>query len=394
MKILVVAPTPFFASRGTHIRILEEALALEKLGNEITIATYHIGSDIPKDIPTGIDIRRIRRWLFWYKKLEAGPDWQKIVLDVMLIRKVFFLARTKRPDVLYAHLHEGVLIGWIVRKILFWRKMILVSDFHGGLTSEMSSHGYLKGVILKKVFGFVERSIDRMGDVAVASSWENAKFIEGARSRHVETLVDGVSVGRYENMPNKDLLRERWNIPKKKKVFVYTGALIPNKGLALMLEAAATFQKQGGDAHFVFAGFPLEHIERGMREYELEENVQIISPLDYFELPKLLTACDIGIDPKDSSVHQASGKILQYMAAGLPVLCLDRENNRNYLDEGGYYCKGSTAKDLAAYMERCVRSGEELARKGQINRRRARRFGWGIGAKKMSRLLQDALRKE
>ena len=35
MRILVVAPTPFFSNRGTHIRILEEALALEKLGHEI-----------------------------------------------------------------------------------------------------------------------------------------------------------------------------------------------------------------------------------------------------------------------------------------------------------------------------------------------------------------------
>ena len=108
MKILFVAPTPFFADRGTHIRILEEALALEKLGHQITIATYHIGRDIYQDVETKIDVRRIRRWLFWYKKLEAGPDWQKILLDLMLMRKVFYLARTQKPDVIHGHLHEGV----------------------------------------------------------------------------------------------------------------------------------------------------------------------------------------------------------------------------------------------------------------------------------------------
>jgi hypothetical protein len=120
MKILVVAPTPFFSNRGTHIRILEEALALEKLGHDITIATYHIGRDIDTQINTRIDVRRIRRLLFWYKKLEAGPDWQKIILDIMLIRKVFYLARTQRPDIIHGHLHEGVLIGWIIQKIFFW----------------------------------------------------------------------------------------------------------------------------------------------------------------------------------------------------------------------------------------------------------------------------------
>jgi hypothetical protein len=32
LKILMIAPTPFFADRGTHIRILEEALALRRRG--------------------------------------------------------------------------------------------------------------------------------------------------------------------------------------------------------------------------------------------------------------------------------------------------------------------------------------------------------------------------
>ena len=68
MKILIVAPTPFFSDRGTHIRILEEALALEKQGHAITIATYHIGKDIHGSIQTKIDVRRILRLLFWYKK--------------------------------------------------------------------------------------------------------------------------------------------------------------------------------------------------------------------------------------------------------------------------------------------------------------------------------------
>jgi len=64
------------------------------------------------------------RLLFWYKKISAGPDWQKIILDILLIRKTFFLARTQKPDIIHGHLHEGVLIGWIVKKLLFWRNII------------------------------------------------------------------------------------------------------------------------------------------------------------------------------------------------------------------------------------------------------------------------------
>ena len=181
MKILVVAPTPFFSDRGTHIRILEEALALEKRGHTITIVTYHIGADLPEMLHTKIDVRRILRLLFWYKKLEAGPDWQKIILDLMLIRKTFFLARTGRPDIIHGHLHEGVLIGWIVQKLLFWRGIKLVADFHGSLTKEMVSHDYLKATGLQRLFQVVEHWIDNLGDAAVASSWDNAEGINRVR---------------------------------------------------------------------------------------------------------------------------------------------------------------------------------------------------------------------
>jgi hypothetical protein len=156
-QVLMIAPTPFFSDRGTHIRILEEALALTRRGFSVTIATYHIGQDLPEPFATQVEVRRIRRLLFWYKKLEAGPDWQKVILDLMLLRKVFFLARTTRPDILHGHLHEGVLIGWVVQKALFWRRMSLVADFHGSLTREMVSHAYLRTGLLRRLFEWLEQ---------------------------------------------------------------------------------------------------------------------------------------------------------------------------------------------------------------------------------------------
>ena len=52
----MLAPTPFFADRGCHVRIYEEARALQALGHRVTICTYHNGRDLP-----GFDIRRIVR---------------------------------------------------------------------------------------------------------------------------------------------------------------------------------------------------------------------------------------------------------------------------------------------------------------------------------------------
>lgn len=387
MKILVIAPTPFFADRGTHIRILEEALALEKRGHAITIATYHIGRDVHQEIDTKIDVRRILRILFWYKKLEAGPDWQKIILDLMLIKKVFYLARTKKPDIIHAHLHEGVLIGWIAQKFLFWRKIKLVADFHGSLTKEMVSHSYLKGGLLKKIFSLLEKIINNLGDFAVTSSWENSREItESRKGKKVETVLDGVNLDYYEKLPSKAESKTELELPLDKTIITYAGALVMNKGVQYLFEAIKIVLEKNSGAYFVIAGFPVEDAREFIKDNNLSNSIRIINPLNYFDLPQLLNASDMGIDPKDSTTRQASGKILQYMAGGLPVVCFDRENNHEYLGEGAYYDKDISGQGIANGILFFLQNKEDMEKKGGINKKRIRNFSWDISAEKIDNI--------
>jgi glycosyltransferase involved in cell wall biosynthesis len=383
MKILMIAPTPFFADRGTHIRILEEALALEKQGHRVTIATYHIGRNIDTEVKTKIDIRRIRRLLFWYQKLEAGPDWQKIILDVLLLRKVYNLVLDQKPEIIHAHLHEGVLIGWIVKMLLFWRKIKLVADFHGSLTREMVSHQYLQGGFLKKLFDFIEKIIDNLGDFAITSSWENTEEILKLRKdQNVKTVLDGVNLDYYRNLPKKEISKEELELPPDKVIVTYTGALIMNKGIKYLLEAIPMVLASNPNLFFIIAGFPIEEAQQFIFENELSKSVRLVSPLNYFDLPKILNASDIAVDPKDSGTRQASGKILQYMGAGLPVICFDRSNNREYLGESAYFAINISAKDLAEGIMELAGNPEERERMGRLNRERAELFSWKVSAAK------------
>lgn len=380
-KILVVAPTPFFSDRGAHIRILEESLALEKLGHQITIATYHIGKDVRNDVDTKIDIRRIRRLLFWYKKLEAGPDWQKLLLDIMLIRKAFNLARKLRPDIIHAHLHEGVLIGWIVQKALFWRKMKLVSDFQGSLTGEMLSHGYLKNG-LNKIFVLIEKFIDCLGDCAIASSWEGAENIKKySGKKQVEVILDGINLASFNVLKTKDKIREELELPLDKFIVVYTGGLVANKGIDYLLDAIGPVLVRRPDTFFLIGGFPDYYVRKYIIENKLEKDVRLVSPLDYFKLPEFLLAGDIAVDPKNSDTNQASGKMLNYMAAGLPIVCFDKKNNRKYLGDGGYFCEETNSKSIAEGILYFVNRPYEIKIKGEANRQKANEFSWHKPAK-------------
>jgi glycosyltransferase involved in cell wall biosynthesis len=330
----MIAPTPFFSHRGTHIRILEEARALEKIGHQIMIVTYHNGDDIHDYVETNIDVRRIRRWLFWYKKTEAGPDWQKVLLNIFLIVKSFNMISSWKPDIIHSHLHEGILIGRLMQILFFWRKIPLVSDFHGSLVGEMRSHGYLGMPPFGTIFRALERWINGMGNIAVVSGEENVSTIAQARKDKKATyLWDGVNISDYSNKCDKIKLRREYNVPEKSFVVVYTGALIENKGIRHILESIPFAIKKIPNIHFVIGGFPAGWVRTYVESRNLQKNVTVISPLNYFTLAKVNQLADVAIDPKDATVRQASGKLLQYMAAHVGIICSDRPTNHKYLSQ-------------------------------------------------------------
>jgi hypothetical protein len=96
LRVLMIAPTPFFADRGCHVKILEEVRALSRRNITVKVVTYHIGRDIK-----GVDTERIVR-MPWYKKLEAGPSIHKYYLDLILAAKAIKVAIKFKPDIIHA----------------------------------------------------------------------------------------------------------------------------------------------------------------------------------------------------------------------------------------------------------------------------------------------------
>lgn len=393
MKILMIAPTPFFSHRGTHIRILEEARALERLGHKITIVTYHNGDDIDDYIKTNIDVRRIRRWLFWYKKTEAGPDWQKVLLNIFLIVKSFNMIGSWKPDIIHAHLHEGILIGRLMQVIFFWRKLPLVSDFHGSLVGEMRSHGYLGVPPIGTIFRAMENWIDGMGDIAVVSAQENVSIIEKSRgNKETIYLYDGVNISEYEKDFDIQKLRNKYNVPQDKFVVVYTGALIGNKGINHIMDSIPSVIEKNDDIHFVIGGFPEKTVKQFVEQKKLEKKVTIISPLNYFELSEVNSLADVAIDPKDATVKQASGKILQYMAAHVGIICVDRSTNHKYLsNDSAQFLKQIDKQSIKTAIEKFYDDRQLMQVCAQTAFADVQKFDWKCIGEKLDSIYKKLL---
>ncbi len=188
LRVLMIAPTSFFADYGCHVRILEEARILQKLGHNVTIAAYHNGRDLPD-----LDIRRTLA-IPWRRNYEVGSSRHKIAFDALLGLKTLSLLARKRYDVIHAHLHEGALIGLVLGRLA---RTPVVFDFQGSLTEEMIDHQFLRrDSAVYKPLRRLETWIDRTAPVVFTSSTHAAELLMGefgCKPQQITALPDCVN---------------------------------------------------------------------------------------------------------------------------------------------------------------------------------------------------------
>lgn len=325
MRILMIAPTPFFADRGCHVRIRCEAEGLQALGHEVLVCTYPLGNEVE-----GIQTRRT--WpVPWYRKLAAGPSIHKYYIDLMLMGTVRKAIKEWKPDILHAHLHEGGFIGALVNRR---GKLPLVFDHQGSLTGEVSAHGFThKGSLQHRLLGRIERWVERRADRIVTSTKANAESLRYATHTHpgaVQWLDDVIDPSHFELTQSKTELRRNLNLPEDVPVMIYVGVLTSYQGIDLMLEALAKV-KAKHRLKTVIIGYPnADHYSAQARRLGLEADVDFLGRISFDALPQYLCAADLAISAKLPG-SEGNGKLLTYMAAGLPVVAFDTLVNRQIL---------------------------------------------------------------
>ncbi len=385
----MVAPTSFFADYGCHVRILEEVRALSARHHEVAICTYHNGNDVP-----GVFIRRSID-VPWRKRVIVGSSRHKLYLDGALSVTTLRTARSFKPDLIHAHLHEGALIGGTVARLL---RKPLVFDYQGSLTEEMLDHGFVhkEGRILPWLKR-LERQIDRMPDVIVTSS-ENAhrRLLSIEPKTRVRTVFDAVDTQRFSpdalTGDERRALKERLGIPVSSKVVVYLGLLAPYQGTDLLLNAARRIREEMPDVFFLLMGFPgVERYQRMAEELGLAGHVSFPGRIPYTEAHRYLALGDVAVAPK-MSLTEGNGKIYNYMSMGLPVVAFDAVPNREILGDLGVYARLGDADDLARGVTNVLSRPQFAAELSTGLRSRAvREMSWSERVDDLLDIYQEAL---
>ena len=298
-RVLKIAPTSFFSDYGCHVRILEEARILRKLGHQVVICTYNNGYDID-----GLPIRRTLPLPF-QRDVNIGSSKQKVAMDALLAFTGLRAVWTVRPNVIHAHLHEGALLGWAVG---LTRRVPLVFDFQGSLTSEMVDHHFLRadgpffGPALR-----LERLIDRLPRAIITSSHHAAHLLQkgfACRSDRVHVIPDCVNAdvfvprGQSGQEDAVAALKTELGIPPNRRVVVYLGLLAEYQGISLLLNAARLLvaNRERDDLHFLIMGYPAEDYYQGLAaQMGLAGQVTFPGRVPYLDAPRYLALGDVAV---------------------------------------------------------------------------------------------------
>ena len=337
-KLLMIWATPFFSDRGCHIRIYNEIKYLSKKDFDIILTTYHLWNDIK-----WIKIKRIIN-IPWYKKTWAWASWHKLYLDFLLLIlsiKEYFI---NKPKIIHAHLYEWLLIAYIIKIISFFNVKIIF-DCQWSLAEEMMSYSIKKSIFsnsLYKLFIFIEKILLYLPDYTICSSKNSYNILRekyNINKNNVSILWDWVDLDLFKiSLEEKEKLKLIYWIPKWNKVVTYTWWITVAKWVKELLDCIPDILKNNNKITFLIAWYwNLEEEYRNRYKNIIKNwNIIFLWRFSYFDLPKIISISNFCIEPKNWS-SESSGKIYNYIAWNVPIICFNNDFNYSILWDSWIY---------------------------------------------------------
>jgi glycosyltransferase involved in cell wall biosynthesis len=334
VKILVLAPHPFFQARGTPLAVKTILEFLSARGHQIDLLTFHEGENVD------IENCRIHRIVqpFGIRNIRPGFSIKKVICDVFMFAKCLRMMRSNRYDLIHA-VEESAFIAAAMQRM---NGTPYVYDMDSSLAEQL--------VDAYPGLQFAFSTLRRCEALAVRQSL-GVLTVCAALEDVAHGHAPGKPVGRVEDTtllpPGGSHFGNGQGadsplpaaVGSQSPVVMYVGNLEHYQGIGLLIDGFRHTLARVPTAHLVIVGGLDEDIERYRRRAQhlgIAAQVHFLGPRPLALLDGLLRRADVLVSPRLKGLNTPM-KIYSYLDSGTAVLATRLRTHTQVLDDRTAY---------------------------------------------------------
>ena len=385
MKILMLAPEPYFQSRGTPISVYFRLKALSSLGHEVDLVTYHMGEDRTFK---NVNIMRIAD-LFSIRNIKIGPSWAKIPLDFLLFIKAFSQLLRKRYDLIFSH-EEAALLGVLLSKM--WN-LPHIYDMHSSLPQQLENFNFSKSQLMKSLFNWLERFILKHSHSVIVICKDLCNQIKRAGYEKKGVLLENFLDFEPASLSEEEVMERRSEIcSNEEKIVLYTGNFQAYQGIEMLLKAVSGIRSK--NVVFLLVGGARSSVERIKKKAEQErvlQKIHLTGQVDPSEIPLYIRLADVLVSPRLSGTNTPL-KIYSYLKSGKPLVATDLWTHTQVLNEKICILVKPEPEEMAKGIEFALSSDEAGERAEAARKMSQKNYTFSRYKQKIEQVLEKAFK--
>jgi len=313
LKILVVAPHPFFQERGTPIACKLLCESLSNFGHDIELLTYAEGESV--EVP---NLKTHRVWdFFFYRNMSIGLSVKKLLCDFFLAIRLFLLLSTKRYDVVHAG-EESIFLALFFR---FIQPTAVVYDMDSSMADQIIEKDDRFDSLHDILIEF-ERHAFRESDFIFPVCPALTYRFEQQKIRTPYQLLQDIYF-ESESLSNElDDLRS--DIDENTQLLLYIGNLEPYQGIDLLLDSLNLLKGSSIRTKWILKVIggkheDIQHYRSMVLREGLEGHVKFLGKRPVADLNSYLKQANILLSPRTKGINTPM-KVYSYLASGKPVV--------------------------------------------------------------------------
>jgi glycosyltransferase involved in cell wall biosynthesis len=355
--MVLEAKFPAYGGGGAESQVLTLGgrLADRKVGVQVVVPRVAGGPQAAREFVDRLDVVRLT-----YPKIRLLGG------SIMLIKLAWFLfAHRRQYQVIHAHIaHNMASVAAIMGKLLGKPVVVKLTGMHELVGGILDPHPGLPARLRKLAIHqatLIQATSERIRRTLIDRGFDPAQVL---------VLPNGVDVGRFTASARDEAFR-RELCGDATVVGVFVGRLAPEKNHELLLEAWARTLANRPDAKLVLVGDGVLRQHLADTAGRLGIAPQVVFAGHSSEVGRFLAVADFGL--LTSLAEGLSNSLLEYMAAGLPVVGSRISGTEDFVIPGetGWLFEPGNGDDLARALQRAVAAGpDELRAMGDRARRR------------------------